>query len=121
MDLVFVDAPCSGSGAWRRRPDAKWRLTEAQFARRMAEQDAVLAAAAPFVKPGGRMIYATCSIFAEENEDRLAAFLPGHPAFRPIPAAGVSDAYLGPDGFIHLTPARSVTDGFFVAVLERGH
>ncbi len=121
MDLVFVDAPCSGSGAWRRRPDAKWRLTEAQFARRMAEQDAVLAAAAPFVKPGGRMIYATCSIFTEENEDRLVAFLPGHPAFRPIPAAGVSDAYLGPDGFIHLTPARSVTDGFFVAVLERGH
>ena len=67
------------------------------------------------------MIYVTCSIFAEENEDRLATFLPSHPEFRPIPATGVADALLGPDGFIRLTPARSATDGFFVAVLERGH
>ena len=62
MDLVFVDAPCTGSGTWRRHPDAKWRLTPDQLARRIAEQDAVLAAAAPFVKPGGRLIYVTCSL-----------------------------------------------------------
>ncbi len=62
MDLVFVDAPCTGSGIWRRHPDAKWRLTPEQLDRRMAEQDAVLAGAAPFVKPGGRLIYVTCSL-----------------------------------------------------------
>ncbi len=78
MDLVFVDAPCTGSGVWRRHPDTKWRLSPDQLARRMAEQDKVLAAAAAFVKPGGRLIYVTCSLFAEENEDRLAAFLAAH-------------------------------------------
>ena len=82
MDLVFVDAPCTGSGTWRRHPDAKWRLTPPQLERRIAEQDAVLAAAAPFVKPGGRLIYVTCSLLAEENEDRVAAFVAAHPDFR---------------------------------------
>ncbi|HEY7852497.1 MAG TPA: RsmB/NOP family class I SAM-dependent RNA methyltransferase, partial [Caulobacteraceae bacterium] len=73
MDLVFADSPCTGSGVWRRHPDAKWRLSPAQLERRMAEQDAVLAAASTYVKPGGRLIYVTCSLFAEENEDRVAA------------------------------------------------
>src|SRR5439155_8334746 len=81
MDLVFVDAPCTGSGTWRRHPDAKWRLTSQQLERRMAEQDAVLAAAGNYVKPGGRLIYVTCSLFAEENEDRVAAFLECVPGF----------------------------------------
>ncbi|HEY2481221.1 MAG TPA: RsmB/NOP family class I SAM-dependent RNA methyltransferase, partial [Caulobacteraceae bacterium] len=71
MDLVFADAPCTGSGVWRRHPDAKWRLAPAQLAQRIVEQDAVLAAAGPYVKSGGRLIYVTCSLFAEENEDRL--------------------------------------------------
>src|SRR5262249_10401353 len=67
MDLVFVDAPCSGSGVWRRRPDAKWRLTPEALAQRVEEQQAVLAAAAPLVKPGGTLAYATCSVLPAEN------------------------------------------------------
>jgi 16S rRNA (cytosine967-C5)-methyltransferase len=106
MDLVFVDAPCTGSGTWRRHPDAKWRLTPAQLERRIAEQDAVLAAAARYVKPGGRLIYVTCSLFAEENEDRVAAFLAGAPGFEPEGEA------------VRMTPRTDATDGFFVAVLR---
>ncbi|MGA2953171.1 MAG: RsmB/NOP family class I SAM-dependent RNA methyltransferase [Caulobacteraceae bacterium] len=107
MDLVFVDAPCTGSGVWRRHPDAKWRLSEAQLARRMAEQDAVLDAAAPFVKPGGRLVYVTCSLFAEENEDRIAAFLARAPAFGIAAPAR------------RLTPRSDQTDGFFIQPLQR--
>ena len=81
MDVVFIDAPCSGSGAWRRHPDTKWRLSQETFARRMADQDAVLDLGSGFVKPGGRMIYVTCSVLPEENEDRVAAFLHRHGGF----------------------------------------
>jgi len=109
MDLVFVDAPCTGSGTWRRHPDAKWRLTPEQLVRRMAEQDAVLSGAAPYVKPGGRLIFVTCSLFAEENEDRIAAFVETHPKFN---IAGEPT---------RLTPRRDQTDGFFIATLERRH
>jgi 16S rRNA (cytosine967-C5)-methyltransferase len=120
MDLVFVDSPCTGSGTWRRHPDAKWRLTEAQLTRRMTEQDAALAAAAGYVKPGGRMVYVTCSLLAEENEDRVAAFLEARGGFTAEPAA-VSGAasWLGPEGFLRLTPRSAGTDGFFVACLRR--
>lgn len=120
MDLVFVDAPCTGSGTWRRHPDAKWRLTPAQLERRMAEQDAILAAASAFVKPGGRLIYVTCSLFAEEDEDRVAAFLGASPAFAVEPV-GLASAvrWLTPDGFLRLSPRTAGTDGFFVAVLRR--
>jgi 16S rRNA (cytosine967-C5)-methyltransferase len=107
MDLGFVDAPCTGSGVWRRHPDAKWRLTPDQLARRMTEQDRVLAAASAFVAPGGRLIYATCSLFAEENEDRVAAFLAANPLF--LPSAPHR----------RLTPGAAGTDGFFVAELRR--
>ena len=107
MDLVFVDAPCTGSGVWRRHPDAKWRLTPEQLARRMAEQDAVLAAAQAFVKPGGRLVYVTCSLFCEENEDRVACFLAGTPDFAAL------------EPFRRLTPRSAGTDGFFIAVLQR--
>jgi 16S rRNA (cytosine967-C5)-methyltransferase len=120
MDLVFADAPCTGSGTWRRHPDAKWRLTPEQLARRVAEQDAVLAGAAPFVKGGGCLVYVTCSLFAEESEDRVAAFLAQTPHFSIVPAAGPADAFLTPQGFPRLTPLNAETDGFFVAVLERG-
>jgi 16S rRNA (cytosine967-C5)-methyltransferase len=119
MDLVFVDAPCTGSGTWRRHPDAKWRLTPEQLARRMAEQDAVLDGAAVFVKPGGRLIYVTCSLFAEENEDRVDAFLARAPAFILQPAAGVADERLTERGFLRLTPRTAGADGFFVATLTR--
>jgi 16S rRNA (cytosine967-C5)-methyltransferase len=120
MDLVFVDSPCTGSGTWRRHPDAKWRLTPQQLTRRMAEQDAVLAAAAPYVKLGGRLIYVTCSLLAEENEDRVAAFLATHADFavRPIALVG-AEAWRTPDGFLRLTPRTAGTDGFFVAELRR--
>ncbi len=107
MDLVFVDSPCTGSGTWRRHPDAKWRLSPDQLARRLVEQDAVLDAAAAFVKAGGRLIYVTCSLFAEENEDRVSAFLARTAGF-----ALVSD-------FLRLTPRIDGTDGFFVAELSK--
>jgi 16S rRNA (cytosine967-C5)-methyltransferase len=116
MDLVFADAPCTGSGVWRRHPDAKWRLTPAQLAARMAEQDAVLASAGPFVKAGGRLIYVTCSLFANENEDRIAAFLAERPAFAIEPIAG---EHATPEGFLRLTPRTAGTDGFFAAVLRK--
>ncbi|MGI8841884.1 MAG: RsmB/NOP family class I SAM-dependent RNA methyltransferase [Caulobacteraceae bacterium] len=107
MDLVFVDSPCTGSGTWRRHPDAKWRLSADQLARRMAEQDAVLDAAAPFVKRGGRLIYVTCSLFAEENEDRVAAFVARTEGF-----AATGDVQ-------RLTPRGDGTDGFFVSEMAR--
>jgi 16S rRNA (cytosine967-C5)-methyltransferase len=119
MDLVFVDAPCTGSGTWRRHPDAKWRLTAEQLARRIAEQDAVLSQAAGFVKPGGRLIYVTCSLFAEENEDRVAALMAVRPEFTVVRAAGPADDFLTGEGFLRLTPRSAGTDGFFVAVLTR--
>jgi 16S rRNA (cytosine967-C5)-methyltransferase len=120
MDLVFVDSPCTGSGTWRRHPDAKWRLTPQQLERRMAEQDAVLAAAATFVKPGGRLIYVTCSLLAQENEDRVAAFTAAHADFAAAPStlAG-AERWLTPEGFLRLTPRTAETDGFFVAVTQR--
>jgi 16S rRNA (cytosine967-C5)-methyltransferase len=120
MDLVFVDAPCTGSGTWRRHPDAKWRLTEAQLQRRMAEQDAVLTGAAAFVKPGGRLVYVTCSLLAEENEDRVAAFMASHSDFATEPVAiEGAERWRTPDGFLRLTPRSAGTDAFFVAGLRR--
>ena len=121
LDLVFVDAPCTGSGTWRRHPDAKWRLSPDQLAKRQIEQDAVLADAGDFVKPGGRLIYVTCSLLAEENEDRVAAFVERHPGFsvKPITLAGV-EQHITPEGYLRLTPHRAGTDGFFAAVIERG-
>ena len=121
MDVVFIDAPCSGSGAWRRHPDTKWRLTPEALARRMAEQDAVLDQGAGFVKPGGRIVYVTCSVLPEEDEDRVAAFLDRQPRFAPTPAT--HDPKLTPwltaEGFLRLSPRASATDGFFVAVLVK--
>lgn len=121
MDLVFIDAPCSGSGAWRRHPDTKWRLTPDALARRQADQDAVLDAGVGFVHPGGRLVYVTCSVLAEEDEDRVAAFLARHPEFRVLPATDDPHwlSRLTPEGYLRLTPAASDTDGFFVAVLAR--
>jgi 16S rRNA (cytosine967-C5)-methyltransferase len=120
MDLVFVDAPCTGSGTWRRHPDAKWRLTPAQLERRIVEQDEVLAAASVYVKPGGRLIYVTCSLLAEENEDRVTAFLAAHPGFAVATTelAG-TERWRTNAGHLRLTPRNADTDGFFVAALTR--
>jgi 16S rRNA (cytosine967-C5)-methyltransferase len=128
FDLVFVDAPCTGVGAWRRRPDAKWRLKPANLAQRLEEQRAVLATAAQLVKPGGRLVYATCSVLPEENGDQIASFLGNRPGFAVSPwreswAAGVGgdppNSADGSDSGLLLTPARHGTDGFFIAVLRR--
>jgi 16S rRNA (cytosine967-C5)-methyltransferase len=133
MDVVFVDAPCTGSGTWRRHPDTKWRLTPQQLQRRIEEQDAVLRDAARFVKPGGRIVYVTCSVLMEENEDRLFAFMGEHEGFyetRALDAIRASGLLLDDaeeqlkrwetsSGALRLTPARTRTDGFFIATLTR--
>ncbi|HEY3694732.1 RsmB/NOP family class I SAM-dependent RNA methyltransferase [Phenylobacterium sp.] len=120
MDLVFLDAPCSGSGAWRRHPDTKWRLTPETLARRQADQDAVLDQGAAFVKLGGRLVYVTCSVLPSENEDRVTAFLERTPGFvvRP-PEEPALQPWRTRQGCLRLSPKTSATDGFFVAVLER--
>jgi 16S rRNA (cytosine967-C5)-methyltransferase len=127
MDLALVDAPCTGSGTWRRRPDAKWRLTDRQLAARVAEQAAILDAAAAYVKPGGRLAYVTCSVFAEENEVQVAAFRE-RSAFvaedhgelwRRAFDLPEARAMIDPVAGIRLSPARTGTDGFYVAVLRR--
>lgn len=119
IDVVFVDAPCTGSGTWRRHPDAKWRLSPDQLVKRQIEQDSVLEDASTFVKAGGRMVYVTCSLLVDENEDRVAGFLERHPEFtvKPIALDGVE--HVTPEGYLRLTPHRAGTDGFFAAVLER--
>jgi 16S rRNA (cytosine967-C5)-methyltransferase len=129
VDRVLVDAPCTGTGVWRRRPDAKWRVAPEALSRRAGEQDAVLADAAACLKPGGILLYATCSLLPVENEERIAAFLAAHPAFLRIPAAEAWEAALPgvvpPAAVLSrasllLTPRRTGTDGFFVAALRRG-
>jgi 16S rRNA (cytosine967-C5)-methyltransferase len=128
MDLVLVDAPCTGSGTWRRRPDAKWRLSRKQLEARMAEQSAILDAASVYVKPGGRLVYITCSVFEEENQRQIAAFTNRDPHFSPADHRALWEQHFpGKDaaarlesaGGIGLSPARSGTDGFFFAELRR--
>jgi 16S rRNA (cytosine967-C5)-methyltransferase len=124
---VLVDAPCTGSGVWRRRPDAKWRLKPEMLAARVEEQAVVLEQAAPLVKPGGRLVYATCSILPAENRDQIDRFRAAHPEFtlvpwRPLweaamPAAAPGSAD-GSEETLLLTPLSHGTDGFFVAIME---
>lgn len=129
FDVVLADAPCTGTGTWRRRPDAKWRLKPEALAARQAEQRSVLDRAASLVKPGGQIVYVTCSILPEENVLQVAAFLEKHGDFRVVPtgdawaAAGQTaevpaSADGSPDALL-LTPGRHGTDGFFIAVLAR--
>ncbi|WP_309083926.1 RsmB/NOP family class I SAM-dependent RNA methyltransferase [Chelativorans sp.] len=126
MDLVVVDAPCSGSGTWRRRPDAKWRLTPQQIEARQAEQSAILDAASRYVRPGGRLAYITCSVFPQENAAQAAAFLARSPRFRALDHAALwlQQFPAHPhrprfEGGITLTPAATETDGFYFAGFER--
>ncbi len=127
-DLVLVDAPCTGVGTWRRNPDAKWRIRPGALEQRMKDQDAVLERAAEYVKPGGRLVYVTCSLLPDENEDRVAAFLGANPAFSGLDmkeaarAAGaealVDRADFGAHGMT-LRPSKIGADGFFVCVMRR--
>ena len=117
-DLVLVDAPCSGTGTWRRNPEARWRLTPARLDRLIGEQARILDFAAPLVKPGGVLLYATCALVDREGRDQVAAFLARH-------AGWAADAIDLPVGRAHgggtlLTPGHDGSDGFFFARLRRG-
>jgi 16S rRNA (cytosine967-C5)-methyltransferase len=129
FDCVLIDAPCSGTGAWRRKPDAKWRLTEKQLQQRIKDQVQILENGAQLVKPEGRLVYITCSVLKEENSDQVAAFLGHHAEFKIIPyveqwrVAIGTEPPMSADGSrqtLLLTPALHGTDGFFVAVLRKG-
>ena len=118
MDVVFVDAPCTGSGTWRRNPDAKWRLRPNALAKRLEEQREALAMAAPLVKAGGRLVYVTCSVLPEENEDQVAAFLGSYTDFSDVGLIASFPALARSHG-LQMTPRLTGCDGFFVAALVR--
>lgn len=130
IDLVLVDAPCTGIGTWRRNPDTKWRVRPGALAERMKEQDFVLSRAEPLVKRGGRIAYVTCSVLPCENDERVAAFLDAHPDFASVDPGEVlalapdtlseRDDLVSPAGLgLQLTPLRTGTDGFYLAIIER--
>jgi 16S rRNA (cytosine967-C5)-methyltransferase len=128
MDLVLIDAPCSGTGVWRRRPDTKWRLTPTQIAARVAAQRELLAKGATLVKPGGTFAYVTCSVLIEENDNQIENFLGENTSFiqvnltehtenilsHPVTSKNNSDGR----GLL-LTPAQHETDGFYIALLKK--
>jgi 16S rRNA (cytosine967-C5)-methyltransferase len=124
MDCVLVDAPCSGTGAWRRSPDARWRLTPELLASYGAAQAEVLARGARAVKPGGRLVYVTCSLLPSENEARVEGFLAGRPDFalanwEDFWPADLSRPSSPERGALRISPASTGTDGFFIAILKR--
>jgi len=124
FDRVFVDAPCLGIGSWRRNPDGKWRASPNDLAELVERQRAILDSAARLVKPGGRLIYVTCSVLREENEAQAEGFLDAHDDFALYPAARawgetIGGASPGGHDYLRLTPAAHGTDGFFVAQFER--
>lgn len=123
IDRVLVDAPCTGLGTLRRNPDLKSRQSEAGLGELNVKQAAILNSAARLVKPGGRLVYATCSLLREENEDIVHAFLAAHPEFKVVPASEVLARLKidvpGSGEFLRLWPHRHHTDGFFAAVLQR--
>jgi 16S rRNA (cytosine967-C5)-methyltransferase len=132
IDLVMIDAPCTGTGTWRRNPDAKWRVRPGALAERLKQQEALLDRAAALVKAGGRIAYITCSVLGEENGDQVRAFLSRRGNFSVVPPREIAAAALGERGilFCHaarlseqgllMTPRTTDTDGFYVAVMRRG-
>jgi 16S rRNA (cytosine967-C5)-methyltransferase len=130
IDLVLIDAPCTGTGSWRRNPDAKWRLRPGALEIRRRDQAASLERAVPMVKPGGRIAYVTCSVLDEENGAQIRDFLARHPDFSVDKPERVAAA-LGERGYLFartallsdtgllMTPRRTGTDGFFVSLLRR--
>ncbi len=130
IDLVLIDAPCTGTGAWRRNPDAKWRVRPGALAERLKQQQALLDRAATLVKSGGRIAYVTCSVLSEENGDQVSAFVGRHENFsveKPAEVAQALDeraylfsrAVLISDQGLLMTPRRTDTDGFFISLLRR--
>ncbi len=128
FDRVVVDAPCTGSGTWRRHPDTKWKLTQDQLGKRMQEQAAILDNARQFVRPGGYLCYITCSIFQDENERQVYAFGDRHHDFDLLSAGEAWEELFGSQSpkpwssdmnCVTLTPRSTGTDGFFFAVLQR--
>ena len=122
IDRVLVDAPCTGFGTLRRNPDLKWRQTERDLAELVDKQRTILRAAASLVKPGGRLVYATCSVLPDENEAQVAAFLAEHPGFVAIDAAtelARAGVALDTGPMLRLSPHRHGCDGFFAAAVER--
>ena len=131
IDRVLVDAPCSGLGTLRRNPDLKWRQTLAQVEQMAETQAAILQSAARLLKPGGRLVYATCSLLVQENEAVAQAFTLANPEFTPLDVAEVltglkveAAATLCSGGdsgqrYLRLWPHRHQTDGFFAAVWQR--
>ena len=128
-DLVLIDAPCTGTGAWRRNPDAKWRVRPGALAERLKDQAEALDHAAALAKPGGRIAYVTCSVLEDENGAQVRAFLARHPDFSIVPPAEVANALgeraflfrravLSSTGGLLMTPRRTDTDGFFVSILR---
>ena len=129
-DLVLIDAPCTGTGTWRRNPDAKWRMRPGALEVRLKDQIAVLDRAAALVKPGGRIAYVTCSVLPPENRDQVRGFIARHPEFSIVPpdetasvlwdkAEDFAQAALQSDEGWLMTPRRTGTDGFFVSVLRK--
>jgi len=128
-DIVLIDAPCTGTGTWRRHPDAKWRLAPGALDLRQKDQRELLERAARYVKPKGRIVYVTCSLLRDENEDRIGEFLSGHKEFLAIPAQEIAEKaglpelarFASPHGVgLRFSPLASGTDGFFVAALQKG-
>lgn len=123
-DVVLIDAPCSGSGTWRRNPDLKWRFAQQDLDEVSAIQTRVLTSAARLVKPGGRLVYATCSLFNEENKKQVEQFLSKNTDFRVATPAEIWNNEYGFNGLeahstLQLSPLRSNTDGFYAAVLVK--
>lgn len=116
-DVVLVDAPCSGSGTWRRNPELRWRLTPERLDRTLAMQRQVLEVAAKLVKPGGCLVYAVCSLFGAEGADQIDRFVKAYPDFSADPLNVPAGRAAGHG--IALTPLHDATDGFFVARLAR--
>jgi 16S rRNA (cytosine967-C5)-methyltransferase len=130
-DLVLIDAPCTGTGTWRRNPDAKWRMRPGALEVRLKDQIEVLDRAAALVKPGGRIAYITCSVLPPENGEQIGRFLTRHPEFAVVPPEQTSavlwekaEEFVAatvqtPEGLL-MTPRRTGTDGFFVSVMKKG-
>jgi 16S rRNA (cytosine967-C5)-methyltransferase len=124
FDRVLVDAPCTGTGTWRRNPGARWTLAPSDLAEQVDLQRRILASAARLVRPGGRLVYATCSLLAEENERQAEWFLAQDPRFSTVPISDVWTSTIAascPTGepWLQLTPGRHGVDGFFIAVFAR--
>jgi 16S rRNA (cytosine967-C5)-methyltransferase len=119
-DLVLLDAPCTGTGTFRRHPDGRWRVGPEELAALVALQRELLTSAARLVRPGGILVYATCSLEPEENEGQMEAFLASHGEFQPVPVAEAVDAtLLGPDGSLRVLPQRHGVDGAYALRMRR--